>query len=59
MISTELGCKGHKVSGSRKILWGVTWFSERTVGGISRGQQSIKEGNIKFTANLLSMCRGS
>ena len=27
--------------------------------GISRGQQSIKEGNIKLTANLLSMCRGS
>lgn len=31
----------------------------RNGGGISRGQQSIKEGNIKLTANLLSMCRGS
>ena len=33
MISTELGCKGHKVSESRKFLWGVTWFAEGTVGG--------------------------
>ena len=33
MISTELGCKGHKVTVSREILWGVTWFSEGTVEG--------------------------
>lgn len=56
MISTELGCKGHKVSGSQKILWGVTWFSERTVGGDQSWPTEYKGKEHKvdrqFTVNV-------